>query len=319
MKKLFVCVMAAMVALASCSKTEMVETSAPQEIGFKAVTGKMTKGSQTTATFHQTLGVFAYVNDESGPRKYFTNAEFKENENSTTVEVVDPDDETTTVTLHTWEGTTPRYWPIKSSLDFIVYSPWVEGASVTDNVLSVIVADNSTNQYDFMYGSEYYDGFTKSATYVPVNLEHALALVTVKFTLEEGVTLTSAYLKDTYQTGTYKVNYSTTPVGFSWNNQPEGTDTYDLALTTTNESKSSFMVVPSTATSISISYRMSGMDVNENNNPVPDLKHTINLSETWQHGYHYTYNVSIAANAIKFVPTVSPWQTGRTTSDVTVE
>lgn len=298
MKKLFVCAMAAMVALASCTKTEMVETSAPQEIGFKAVTGKMTKGSQTTVTFDQTLGVFAYVNDERSPRKYFTNANFKKTQN--TVSVTDPTDENNTISLITWEDiTTPRYWPIESSLDFIVYSPHVDAASVTDNVLSVIVADNSTNQYDFMYGSEYYDGYKKSDTYVPVNLEHALALITVNFTKGTGVKeITTATLDNTIQSGTYTYDYNANAQSpFSWTSK--GSGNYCLDLLGNNDT---WMVVPSNSTTITITYKLDGMDENVS------LNYTIeNLGSEWVAGTHYIYNVSITPDAIKFVPTVTPW------------
>ena len=293
MKKLFVCAMAAMVALASCTKTQLVETSAPQEIGFKAVTGKMTKGSQTTATFDQTLGVFAYVNDKSAPRTYFTNAEFSKTSNN----VSDIDDNSKTHI--TWEDiTTPRYWPIESSLDFIVYSPRVEGASVSENVLSVPITDNSTKQEDFMYGSEYYDGFTKSATYVPVNLEHALALITVNFTKGDGVeNITAATLENTIQSGTYYYDYNAdAQKTFDWSSKGNGNYSLDLL------SKSTWMVVPSDPTTISITYKLKGMDDNVS------LDYTIkNLGDEWVAGTHYTYNVSITPDEIKFVPTVTPW------------
>ena len=289
--------MAAMVALVSCTKTELVDNSATQEISFKAITGKMTKGSQTTANFDQSLGVFAYVNDRTTPRNYFTNANFLKTQN--TVSVTDPTDENNTISLITWEDTTtPRYWPIESSLDFIVYSPHVEAASVTDNVLSVTVADNSTNQYDFMYGSEYYDGYKKSDTYVPVNLEHALALITVNFTKGTGVKeITAATLDNTIQSGTYTYDYNANAQNtFSWTSKGNGNYNLDLL---TNDT---WMVVPSTPTTISITYKLDGMDENVS------LNYTIeNLGSEWVAGTHYTYNVSITPNAIKFVPTVTPW------------
>ena len=51
MKRFFVCAAAAIVALASCSKTQVVYNDAPEEIGFKAVSGVMTKAPITNTTF----------------------------------------------------------------------------------------------------------------------------------------------------------------------------------------------------------------------------------------------------------------------------
>ena len=71
MKRFFICAAAAIVALASCSKTEVVNTSAPEEIGFKAVTGAITKAEQDAATLDGAMGVFAFVHGES--TSYFSN------------------------------------------------------------------------------------------------------------------------------------------------------------------------------------------------------------------------------------------------------
>ena len=43
MKKLIICAAVAIAALASCTKTQVINTEDPQEIGFKVITGKMTK------------------------------------------------------------------------------------------------------------------------------------------------------------------------------------------------------------------------------------------------------------------------------------
>ena len=59
MKRLFLLATAAIVALASCTKTQVVNTEAPEEIAFKQVTNVMTK--VTGGLDNQDMSVFAYV------------------------------------------------------------------------------------------------------------------------------------------------------------------------------------------------------------------------------------------------------------------
>ena len=143
MKKFFFCAAAAIVALASCSKTQIVYNDAPEEISFKAVTGAITKAVQPTENegFNQDMGVIAY---QSGLTDvYFTNAQFEKRTVNTTI---------------TWNGTTSQYWPIDSSLDFFVYSPYQESGVTPTNTagsktLQVVVEDNSTAQDDYLYST----------------------------------------------------------------------------------------------------------------------------------------------------------------------
>ena len=108
MKKFFFCAAAAIVALASCSKTQVVYNDAPQEIGFKAVTGAITKAVQPTENegFNQDMGVIAY--NTVGLSEYFTNAQF----NKTTASVTTKDPETgaeSNNSVTTWNGKTAQY------------------------------------------------------------------------------------------------------------------------------------------------------------------------------------------------------------------
>ena len=83
MKKFFFCAAAAIVALASCSKTQVVYNDAPQEIGFKAVTGVMTK--TTTFADDRALGVFANLtgDDNADGDVYFGNTSFAKGDGDT--------------------------------------------------------------------------------------------------------------------------------------------------------------------------------------------------------------------------------------------
>lgn len=293
MKRFFICAAAAIVALASCSKTEVVNTSAPEEIGFKAVTGVMTKDVQTTADFEQDMGVIAY---QSGLTDvYFANAKF-------TDETVDG--------VTTWNGVTTKYWPIDSKLDFFVYSPYQETGVTpdpTNKKLTVVVPDNGTAQKDYLYSNAYIIEKDKTSGNIPVAFDHALAYVTVKFSGEDVITLSDAKLNNTYQSGTYTVTYNpTTSVAWTAQGTSTNLDLEEGALT--SDYNTSWLVVPgSTGNTITFDYTISGMTGTA-------ISKEIELNESWQAGYHYTYNVTIGANEIKFtVQSVTGWSTGDTT------
>ena len=321
MKKFFFCAAAAILALASCSKTQVVYNDAPQEIGFKAVTGVMTKDVQATGDFDQNIGVLAY--NTADLSVYFANAAFEKTD-------VTVDQVTTT----TWNGQN-KYWPIDSKLDFVVYSPYQARNVAVTNVaadqsvvpaveaaktLEVTVATNAKtsleDQTDYLYGSQYYDEHSKAEASVAVNFKHALALITVNFTCNEHVNIVSAVLDDTAQDGTYTVNYLADPVSCTW---VPGNTNNDLILNPTKETALSgdaipteYMVVPTAASSITIVYNLEGM-TGENLTKVIDLK------ETWKPGTHYTYNVNIGANEIKFTTLVTDWTSGTVTTDTEIE
>lgn len=290
MKKFFFCAAAAIVALASCSKTQVVYNDAPQEIGFKAVTGAITKAEQS-GTLTGTMGVFAFVNG-TADQVYFENIQFS---GSTT-----------------WTG--GQYWPLQSSLNFVVYAPH-GNASYTSKTLTVTGVDNTSattiaTQTDYLYGAEYYDGvadvttgYNKTSGQVATNFKHALAKVTLAFT-GSNVTVNSVSLVKPTLKGSYSVDYNATTLVAVWNATAETTDLTltEFADKTLNNSAQSvsIMVVPADDSDIAITYTIAGTD--------DVLNATIPLSSTWAPGTHYTYNISINPIAIEFsAPTVTGW------------
>ena len=296
MKKFFFCAAAAIVALASCSKTQVVYNDAPQEIGFKAVTGAITKAEQTDATLDGTMGVFAFVHD--GATQYFVNKSFSK------------------VSGTFWTATPSQYWPVTSGLDFAVYAPHQEsGASATNTSLTV-ATDNSENtaidnQTDYLYGAAYYNnagaGYGKNTESVPVTLNHAQAKVTVSFT-GENVTVTNVNLDTPVLKGSYTVDYSANTVKPDWT-PGEANSAVTLISTaelTNAPATASLLVVPETTSTITFSYKIKGSDAT--------LNHTITPEADWAYGTEYVYNVTITPKEIKFTPVVSyEWTTGATT------
>ena len=290
MKRFFICAAAAIVALASCSKTQVVYNDAPEEIGFKAVAGAVTKAEQS-GTLTGTMGVFAFVNG-TADQVYFENVSF-----------------------------CGQYWPLQSSLNFVVYAPHGT-ATYTTNTLTVTGVDNTgkttiATQTDYLYGAEYYDGvgavttgYNRESGQIATSLNHALSKVTLSFT-GSNVTVNSVSLVDPTLKGKYVVDYSAaTPVAV-WTATPE---TDDLTLTEFTDkvlnatpAPVSIMVVPADDSDIVVKYTIKGTD--------DILTANIPLNGTWAPGTHYTYNINIAPGAIEFsAPTVNGWTDGGTTS-----
>ena len=312
MKKFFFCAAAAIVALASCSKTEVVNTSAPEEIGFKAVTGAVTKvAGQQSGTLTGDMGVYAFING-TADTEYFTNIKFTGTD--------------------TWTG--GQYWPLQSSLNFVIYAPHDANASYSTKKLTVeatnVGIDLIDRQTDYLYGAEYYDGsgndegkgYATQQTAIATKLNHALAKVTLKFT-GANVKVNSVSLEQPYLSGTYTVDYTDTDSPtIEWDAIQEANnltlsgirdavlapavlddpETLDRDETADEQTASaSIMVVPEDDSNIIITYTIAGTD--------DVLTATVKLDGTWAAGKHYTYNIKIQPNEIKFTPSVNDWTT----------
>ena len=293
MKRFFICAAAAIVALASCSKTEVVNTSVPEEIGFKAVTGVMTKTLGDQA--HENMGVFA--SNSADDSEYFGNTKFVEGDNNV------------------WTGATAQYWPLEGSLDFALYAPFSNsaGRDFDNNTLSIVV-DNFSDQTDWLYGTEVITE-SKQNTAMPVDLRHALAKINATVTADlAGLKVISLVVTETVQNGTLTVNYAGTDADLtdgdsrlSWN-IANNVITKDWTLIGANTlAKDSPVegycyVIPSVQTSLVLTYYLP-----ESQTPLT-YTHTFD-NASWVDGKSYTYNIKIGVNEIKFEPNVNNWAT----------
>ena len=299
MRKLILCAAAAMVALASCSKTQVINTEPPQEIAFKAVAGAITKTSDDPLSEDIQMGVFAYVHNGTSLEAYFGNTSFSKDGEY-------------------W--TAGKYWPVNHSLDFVVYAPYFDGntysfSNTSGNVLT-ITADNTTTETDYLYGNEYYDGqnntgYNKTDESIPVQLNHAMAKVTVNFTVEK-VKITDVTLPASVRKGTCTVTYGDSTV-VKWTSTDNDKDANGYKLIETIEALStatdqvtspvtaSVLLVPETTSDITFNYQIEGSDAT--------LPYTIEQIDDfkWEHGKHYIYNVKVTPKEIKFTPTVLKW------------
>lgn len=292
MKRILICAAAAIVALASCSKTQVVYNGAPEEIGFKTVTGVMTKADALTAV---SMGVFA-IQEDGEFYDDMDNAKFIDKGGY-------------------WGGEiTAYYWPLSGNLDFAVYAPHDANKASYDNVndeLTIEVNNGSlASQTDWLYGTTMLIDKTKTNTNMPIPLKHALAEVVVNVTSDlVGLEIVSLTVTDTKQNGTLTVSYSNSDPATndyeasspSWSTEAavpmELITDHEFTDNTAKEGKC--YVIPSGQTTIVISYKLTETS--------SELPYTHTLNGNWAENTRYTYNISIGANEIKFEPTEETW------------
>lgn len=281
MKRLFILATAAIVALASCAKTEVVYTGAPDQIAFKNYSNVMTKAALTTD-----LGVFANKSADDGV--YLDNAEF---------DVADG----------VW--TNPgAFWPYDGTLDFTVYAPYKAGTTYSDNVLTMTGVTAVDALY---YGVERYTGKQKDVNPLPVALNHVSAKITVNLNPATVYTVNSLSLS-AVKTGTVTVNYETPAVTAA--GTPE---TVTFAMDDTDDENDGdqlapVYVLPGSQTAFTINFTQ---DNGEND---VTYEKTIDLSAEsakWNANTAYTYNISIAGpDQIRISATVNEYSPGATTA-----
>lgn len=305
MKRFFILASAAIVALASCAKTEVVNNDTPQEIAFKQVTGAMTKATALTTD----MGVFAYTSEG---KAYFvdasSNAEPKQFAQGTTY----------------WEANPKQYYPMQTALDFACYSPYAAGWTYnngTQTMTSKAFTADEIKVTDVLFGAEVYDGCTDDVPVVPVLFKHALAQVSVsvKTNVPDDITITKVTLEKVNRGGTLTVVYESTKLNtVSWDN-----------VTPADYSWSGF-TSPTTTDAVScgdayyfIANNYKDDDpapdgINDYANGCPQTKFVVDYTMNgvdfsaevsltgayWEMGKHYKYTISANLVEIQFEPTV---------------
>ena len=289
MKRLFILATAAIVALASCAKTEVVYTGAPEEITFKTYTDVMTKTLGESA--YDNMGVIAYQGDVV----YFDATTFEEG------------------TPWTAEAGNERYWPATGDLRFVVYAPadgWTYAETTTPATKTLTATIPVGDEVpDYLYASEQPVGNkTDNAAGVDVDLKHAAAAVVLNFQGEKDVVaLTSVTLTGTIQSGTCNVDYTANPPTVVWNTtgapsvQKEFLKDTDSPVAFSDskpnqEYTTRVVPVTSQASTIVFNYTLNGSPAS----------YTIDAATlgAWDPGKKYTYTISIGATEIKVNPTV---------------
>ena len=203
MKRFFILASAAIVALASCAKTEVrYDNAEPQEIAFKQIANPHTKADESLENWKDaSLGVYAYL---TGGAAYITNAKFMESQTDKIWTGVDA----------TTGDPKPYYWPVQGSLDLYVYAPHNTFTLSNEKKFTYTLTnsdysttpDGSKHDYncaDLMYGGSVYTS-AKRDNALNVQLKHALSKVVIraKATTKEVVTIKELTLKGVQKTET---------------------------------------------------------------------------------------------------------------------
>lgn len=304
MKRILFFATAAIVALASCAKTEVVYKDAPREIAFKQITGAMTKttlGDDNAGT----MRVFAFKNDDHS--SYFTPA------NGLQFTPVDADN---------WRATPSQYWPLSGSLDFVYFAPYSPSASVSYDATNYKLTMDLDNSKDVMYGKNVITG-SKSNDAMPAPLRHALAKVIMKVTSDlEGLVIESFELSGPNVSGVLEVDYQITDDNgtanderLTWPLKNTGDIAYtNLVVTTVKDTEYSdyHYVLPGDQTSFEFTYTLPG------NATIHTYTHNL-AGNKWLDGHQYTYVIKITANEIKLDPAVDVWADAATIDDIVVD
>ena len=180
MKKIFLSVLA-VAALASCTKMDTAY-EAPQEIGFTAVAGNITKAPVDGTIYPDDLNMFIFAQTTditTGASNYIDNGLFAYKKSDGSIKL--------------WGGSpNPYYWPNVHKLNFAGYSysgNVKDGASVSYSFaeasgLSITGYTPSGTNNDLMwFGNTKYttdgaSGYGKETPYVPVEMYHTCSWIT---------------------------------------------------------------------------------------------------------------------------------------------
>ena len=196
MKKLFFLAVAAVVALAACTKNEADTTAFEQsrQINFATVAGKATKAPITSNYFmhdNSAFGVYAcYLEDGKNWDSHFADSKLYMGTNNGAGVSVSYD---TTDGINIWAPADTYYWPLQGGLTFFAYWPYTldpdyaEGEkeltfgsftveTTVANQVDVLVSDFAEDQTQNT--TTYTDGaVTSTVQGVPIQFNHMLSQV----------------------------------------------------------------------------------------------------------------------------------------------
>lgn len=164
MKKLFIIAAAAVVAMASCTKTEMVNSTKDGAIDFSVFMHKATKANLTTSANITAFEVTAMYNSAT----YFDAVAVSKSGSAWTYDPI-------------------QYWPATGQVDFFAWAPTATGTGITKSAYNDFVvapAQDAASQYDFVVartqGEKEATSGNGAANGVTINFRHAMSQIDVK-------------------------------------------------------------------------------------------------------------------------------------------
>ena len=321
MKKIYLSVLAAAVAVTACDKSETinVENGKQQEVAFSPVNQPATKAPIETSAFPDDNTI--YVSASNNKAKFFEAKTFKKSG-----AVWKNYDESAT-------AFSPIYWPLggTGSFDFLAYSTtlaatavWGDGGVPNDVAGKVVITypDNygtagvtKKTQDDLLYATT---SSSSRSTALPIDFKHALAWVNFKVKSNINVNIKSIELVNVFTEGTFTIDQTSNTPQTSWTAGAKG----DKAiLNYTNESTlnvvASFNIDGSAGHETATDHAFGDNGILLPAQPIPNFKITYsldgatdlvyvcnNVRGTWENGKKYTYKIDITFNEITLAPTV---------------
>jgi len=322
MKKIYLSVLAAAVAVTACDKSETinVENGKQQEVAFSPVNQPATKAPIETAAFPDDNTI--YVSASNNKAKFFEAKTFKKSG-----AVWKNYDESAT-------AFSPIYWPLggAGSFDFLAYSTtlaatavWGDGNPLTDDDVAGVVAITYPSNYPAIGANATQDDLlyatTSSAsrnTALPIDFKHALAWVNFMVKSNINVNIKSIELVNVFTEGTFTIDQTSNTPQTSWT----GGATGDKAILTYSDDSTpnvlaSFNIDGSAGHEPGSDHAFGDMGILLPAQPIPNFKITYDLGDgnlvyvcnnvrgTWENGKKYTYKIAITFNEITLQPSVT--------------
>lgn len=335
MKKIFFA-LAAVAALAACSKVENTYDDVQKEISFAPVAKNITKSMVTTTTFPTTesFNVWAWYKQLPAATTIANWQAANEIDNQWYI-VEKPfvnKDETT------WKGQTSYYWPKLGSLLFAGYYPTSLAGNVSyefenDSMggrnkmifsgiyQSSVAADTDPKTYseDIMYFNM--TGVSSASGPVAVVFRHALSWITVnvkKSADSPKIVIDEIKFTKVNDKGTGTVDNSAANNEIVWvtegNIDAETVFGNNVELATTDTKLLEPLFIPQTmAGNLVIKYTIYSSDSEFFTETYTASLNSFQTSEAaamtkWEPAKHYTYNIEIGTSEILIKPTVQTWE-----------
>lgn len=346
MKKSLLFAALAVVAMASCTKNEISQSTRTKEITFTTpVLARHTKNTEIEGNTYPTgtsFNVYAWYNTGNSfvagdASAYMTDVQVS---HTTLINDDTPGDG------GAWVPANKYYWPKQGVLTFDAYSPnglsgsvdatAAAGITVTNHVVSTTLA----SQQDFLYATRAKNKTSSTdgtnATYDGVDIAFNHALAVVKFTAKTNadysktteIKIKEINIQSIKNQGTFNQNENASPAAAAWSDQ-DGNATY-VALTSADYAHSIEITSSSTDVAGCSTVIVLPQDFVESTQKLhieyymktnatgaePLLQkadlyfyNTTALADKnkWEMGKRYTYNIVIGLDEIYFAPSVTNW------------
>lgn len=223
MKKTLLLAAMAAFALTSCSKDNDIQTSEVDAIGFRAVTGKTSKGTSLDATNFLGFRIFAYqtATGSTLPTTGQT-PDFMYNVPVTRTTLTDP-----------WTYSPTQFWPASAKVHFFAYGPATSEATFATAVgvegqpiINFSVNNAVASQEDLIWAkNEGRDKSNTGSSPVALNFSHALSQVVFQAKSNEAsltFDITKVELLTLKNTGKFNLKNG------AWTGAPTGSASYSI-------------------------------------------------------------------------------------------